>query len=181
VLAGALAKPLEVISPALARLANGKPLYSQAGHGITAGLFTGLTWIRQHTPTNAVIAVNNYDDGASRRKFANNYYYSAFAERQVFLEGWIYAQRSFELGEKQVFLGHKTPYPQRRLLNDAVFQHSDQAALETLASKYRVRYLLVDRVHNNHPSPQLPRLAQPVFANRDIAIYQISTHLQRHH
>jgi hypothetical protein len=174
VLAGALAKPLQVVSPAVARLADGTPLYSNTGHALTSGLLTGLVWIRTHTPTSAVIAVNNYGEGSTRSKVPNYYYYSAFTERRVFLEGWIYAQRSSDLGEAQVARGRKKPFPDRELLNYATFQRADGAALRTLAEQYGVRYLVVDRVHNDRFSPRLARLARPVFANRDVAIYRVS-------
>jgi hypothetical protein len=174
VLAGALAKPLQVVSPAVARLADGKPLHSNTGRALTSGLLAGLVWIRTHTPTSAVIAVNNYGEASTGSKVPTNYYYSAFAERRVFLEGWIYAQRSSDLGQAQVALGRKKPFPGRELLDYATFQRADRAALRTLTQQYGVRYLVVDRVHNDHFSPRLPRLACSVFANRDVAIYRVS-------
>ncbi len=59
------------------------------GARITPGLFRTLVWIRDRTPTGAVFAVDSPG--------LNRYYYSAFAERRVFIEAWGYAQRSRDL------------------------------------------------------------------------------------
>jgi hypothetical protein len=177
ILAGAAARMLEIAPPAIARLSAGAPQYSTTGPGLTSGLLRGLNWVRTNTPTNAVLGVNNYRDGSLYWFYGwsipDDFYYSAFAERRVFLEGWIYAQRSFELGEKQVFYGRRTPYPRRRALNDAVFQRSDRGALRTLAKRYGVTYLLVDRIHDDRVSPRLSQLAELAYANPDVAVYRV--------
>jgi hypothetical protein len=60
---------------------------SRQGQGMSVALYSGLAGVRGHTPNCAVLAVNNHylsvSDGDSRY-----FYYSAFAERRVFLERW---------------------------------------------------------------------------------------------
>jgi hypothetical protein len=105
-------------------------------------------------------------------KVPDDYYYSAIAERRVFLEGWVYAQRAFDLGERDVFLGRKVPFPARLHLNEAVFEHGNAAALRTMARSYGVKYLVVDRVHNRSSAP-LEGIARRTFADPDVAIYAV--------
>ena len=62
------------------------------GKRLTPELYGALSWIRDETPTGAVIAVNNqWKDSANTVPLAFDY--SAFSERRVFLEGWLYSQR----------------------------------------------------------------------------------------
>jgi hypothetical protein len=170
------AKPLTTVSPAVARLAAGQPLYSQTGNGLTSGLARGLAWVRTHTEAHAVLAVNNYRDGSlywvTGWRTPDDYYYTALAERRTFLEGWVYAQRAFDIGEADVFAGRKVPFPQRLALNEAVFQRADRRAFGIVTRRWHVRYLIVDRVHN-WGTPWLGYLAQRVFCNRDVVIYAV--------
>lgn len=171
------AKLLTTISPAVTRVSDGQPLYSQTGNALTGDLARGLAWVRGHTDPNAVIAVNNYRDGSlywdTGWRTPDDYYYSALGERRTFLEGWVYAQRSFEIGEGAVFAGRKVPFPRRLALNDAIFQRADRRALTTVARRWNVRYLIVDRVHN-WANPRLAYLANPVFCNHDMIIYALA-------
>jgi hypothetical protein len=170
------AKPLTTVSPAVTRVAAGQPLYSQTGNALTAGLAHGLAWVRDHTERHAVVAVNNYRDWSlywdSGSRTPNDYYYTALGERRTFLEGWVYAQRAFDIGESDVFAGHKVPFPQRLALNEAIFQQADRRAYEYVVRRWHVRYLLVDRVHN-WATPWLGYLAQRVFCNSDVVIYAV--------
>jgi hypothetical protein len=175
-LIGAVSKATGLLVPTATRLTSHQPLYSQTGNGLTAGLRRGLSWIREHTAPSAVVAVNNYRDGSLYWdygwKVPDDYYYSAMGERRVFLEGWVYAQRAFDIGERDVFLGRKLPFPARLRLNEAVFERRDRSALRTLSRGYGVRYLLIDRVHNSS-SPTLDAIARRVFADPDVAIYAV--------
>jgi hypothetical protein len=170
------AKPLTTVSPAVARFAAGQPLYSQTGNALTAGLVRGLTWVRVHTDPSAVVAVNNYRDGSlywdTGWRTPDDYYYTALSERRTFLEGWVYAQRAFDIGEADVFAGRKVPFPQRLGLNEAIFQRADRRAFDYVVRRWHVRYLFVDRVHN-WATPWLGYLALPVFCSRDAVVYAV--------
>jgi hypothetical protein len=170
------AKPLTTVSPAVSRLAAAEPLYSQTGNGLTADLARGLAWVRNHTDPHVVVAVNNYRDGslywATGWRTPDDYYYTAFGERRTFLEGWVYAQRAFDIGEAGVFAGRKVPFPQRLALNEAIFQQADRRAFAYVVGRWHVRYLFVDRVHN-WATPWLGYLALPVFCSRDAIVYAV--------
>lgn len=176
ILTALAAKPLTTVSPALTRLAHNQPLYSQTGNALTADLARGLAWLRDRTDPQAVVAVNNYRDGSlyweTGWRTPDDYYYTALGERRTFLEGWVYTQRAFDIGEGAVFAGRKVPFPKRLALNEAIFQHADRHALDTVVRRFHVRYLIVDRIHN-WATPRLTHLAHPIFNNRDITIYAV--------
>lgn len=172
----ALNTPLDVLAPAIQRAARHQRPYGTTGHGLTPGLLQGLHWLRARTRTDDVVAVSNYtsrslDQGFGQR-VPDDDYSSAFAERRVFLEGWVYAQRAFKLGEQQVFAGIKHPFPKRKALNEAVFRHADPRALRTLADHYHVRDLLVDNTHRR-ATHRLHTIASPAYHNTDVTIYQV--------
>jgi 4-amino-4-deoxy-L-arabinose transferase-like glycosyltransferase len=171
---GLLNTPLDLAPHLIDRVVAGRPTYVQAGAQVTPRIAAGFAWIRLHTPTKAVLAVNNYSTHRrhNRRPFPapDEYIYSALAERRVFLEGWVYANRSFQIGEGAVFRNARQPFPDRRRLNDAVFQRADRRALSVLVRRYGVRYLVVDRLHAD-ASRGLAQVASLAYSNRDIAIY----------
>jgi hypothetical protein len=171
------AKPLTTVSPAVTRLAAGQPLYSQTGNALTTGLARGLAWVRDHTDPHAVVAVNNYRDGSlywdTGWRTPDDYYYTALGERRTFLEGWVYAQRAFDIDEAEVFAGRKVPFPRRLALNEAIFQQADRHAFDYVVRRWRVRYLIVDRVHN-WATPWLAYLARRVFSNHDVVVYAVN-------
>jgi len=174
IVVAALNTPLDVAPHLIDRVLAGQPPYVQAGKQVTPGIAQGLGWLRDHSSPDAVIAVNNYSTHRRRRHgplpAADEYIYSALAERRVFLEGWVYANRSFQLGESAVLRGRREPFPDRRRLNDAVFKHADRRALRVLVHRYHVRYLVVDRIHGGATS-RLARLAARAYSNSDIRIY----------
>jgi hypothetical protein len=179
---GALGLPISLAQHSLMRVVHGKPPYGTFGGQMNPGLYHGLAWLRSHTSPDDVLAVNNYAAKIHHRyqpgPIPDDYAYSAFAERRVFLEGWVYANRSFQIGEGAVYAGQLEPYPTRRALNDAVFQHADPRALATLARRYHVRYLVIDRRHAPG-TRRLAAIASRVYSNPDVTIYAVSPPLPR--
>jgi hypothetical protein len=139
---------------------------SPGARGLTPELQQALAWIRRHTPPGAVIAVNNQFSDAARQS-PDYYYYSAFGERRVFLEGW-----EDTIADADQLNPTITPFPERLRLNDAVFAAGDPSALALLERKFAVRYLLVDRAHGP-VQPRLASLARVVFANRGAIVYRV--------
>lgn len=136
---GALATPFDNLKAAVSGDSGGVSL----GTTLSPDLYAALRWIREDTPTDAVIAVNNpWVDAANTVPLA--YMYSAFAERRVFLEGWGYSQRTREMGFADVVTG-ENPFAGRLALNQATFADADPDAIATLVREFGVRYLLVDR------------------------------------
>ena len=157
--AGTLATPVERLVPALTDPAP----RSTARTGLTPDLLAGLAWIRDHTSTDDVVAVNNPG--------IFEFQYAAFSERRIFLGGWGYSQRSRDEGYTEVSSGRFNPFADRLALNEAAFVGDDPAALETMRDEFGVRYLLVDRV--NGPSTDTAvsdNFGVPVFDNPDATV-----------
>jgi hypothetical protein len=132
-------------------------------------VLTGLLWLRARTSPNAVIAVNNVSNlqYPSYRYF----YYSAFSERQIFLEGFDFTP-AFSLGATRASVREL----KRRLeLTDRIFRDGSASAIEAAQRKYGVDYLLVDRRDTlpHHPPPA--SIARLVFSNADVQIYVIAS------
>ena len=167
--ASALNVPLDVVPHVIQESRKGT-LYVHSGTGLTDDLYRGLTWVREHTRTDDVIAVSNYSVNGSDPEY-DDVYYSAFTERRTFLEGWAYGIETVRKGADYEPSRANTPYARRLRLNERVFVRGDLAALRTLVRDYGVRYLLVDRTH---PRPlRLPPAVRPVFANPGVAIYAV--------
>lgn len=166
---GALDLPLDHARPVANRLLHGDPLYAASTAGLTNDLYRGLAWLRDETPEDAVIAVSNQYEYDVTSRYPSYYWYSAFGERRVFLEGWAFSARSNALGFGEVLAGNAVPYPERLRLNEAVFERGDARALGILVRDHGVRYLLVDEVHGGG-APAAQRFGSVVFANRDVTV-----------
>ncbi len=114
------------------------------GKTMTPGLYGALAWIRDETPVDSVVAVNNQWIDANDQ-VPLEFIYSGFAERRVFLEGWGYSQRTRDLGFTN-FASGANPFADRLALNRAAFA-ADPQALAMLARDYGVRYLVVDELN----------------------------------
>jgi hypothetical protein len=137
ILVGALATPFDYLRPGIQ---GASAASSGFGKQVDPGLFDALAWIRDETPTDAVIAVDNQwiDEGNTvPLEFA----YSAFAERRTFLEGWGYTQAARDRGFANVVTG-PNPFAARLDLNTRAFA-GDPAALRELADA-GVSYIVVD-------------------------------------
>jgi hypothetical protein len=169
VLVGALDTPLHTGHFIVSGLRSRQTLYasdSPLAQGLTPGLQRALAWIREHTPSDAVIAVNNQFSDAHRQS-PDYYYYSAFGERRIFIEGWQDTIPAADLSDPRI-----TPFPDRLRLNDAVFYAADPRALKIIRRDFGVRYLLVDRVHGP-VNPRLASLARVVLSNPGATVYRV--------
>jgi hypothetical protein len=161
----------EQTAPTIDHWLRGERAFEPSGvsshRGITTGLLRGLQWLRHHTQPSAVIAVNNHDLGGNGG--SRYVYYSAFGERQVFLESWQYTPQ----GARYVSLGRTaSPFPHLLEINDAAVLHASPAAISLLHDRYGVRYILIDRLHG--PAfPDLARVARPVYSNPDVSLFRI--------
>lgn len=139
---------------------------------VDRGLYDGLEWLRRRTSVDDVIAVDNY-----RRHVVGTFApifvaYSAFSERRVFLEGWYYTTRSWEVGASESLSSSIIPFPRRLRLNEAVFVRGDPNALRTLVDRFGVRYLVRD-YRNGHGRADLGKLGKLVYRNPSVAIYAV--------
>ena len=153
----------------LRRYAAGEAVYATTNNNLTRGLWDGLVWARDHLPPGAVLAVNNQSIGGDGDW--RYFYYSAFAERHTFLEGWLYSNQTHALGYDAASAGAVQPFPDRLALNKEVFGIGSSRAIAELRAQ-GVTHLLVDKVHGRGPDA-LNVLGTRVFSNRDIDIYAI--------
>lgn len=171
--ASALTSPIQ-LAPTVDRIVTGKsPAVTladpQTVRGLTPGLVVALNWLRDTTPVNTIIAVSNHWINPSETD-GRYYYYSAFSERQVFVEA--YNPLDYGLDYPPLTPAFAA-YQYRTRLNDAVFDDADPAALRILTQQYGVRFLLIDRVHHN-ADPKLLTLGRVVFTDSDATILAVS-------
>jgi hypothetical protein len=168
---GLLDTPINKLEPSLSNPGAG----TQSGRRITPELYGAMSWIRDNTPSDSVIAVNNGE--------ALEFDYSAFAERRTFFGGWGYSLRSRESGYAAVAkaLILRTAggagadlFPTRLAMNNAVFKRGDPGAAATLADQYRVQYLLADEV-NGYPVDEqaLSRFGQTVYRAPGVTVFRL--------
>jgi hypothetical protein len=172
VAAAALTSPIE-LSPAVHRLVTGAPITAiqpdpQVVWGLTPGLLSALDWLDDNSSTGAVIAVSNHWINPEQTD-GRNFYYSAFAQRQVFVEAYdpirygISTVSSTAAGRE---------YTIRQELNDAVFSNASATALDTLVHHYGVQFLFVDRIHAGF-DPAVLQLGRIVYSDHDATIVAV--------
>jgi hypothetical protein len=169
VLVGAFATPFDNLRAAVENAPGGASL----GKPMSPGLYRGLTWIRDNTPTDSVLAVNNqWIDAADTVPLEFNY--SAFGERRVFLEGWGYSQRTRELGYAMVVAG-ANPFAGRLAVNESAFADADPRALLIMAREFGVDYLVADR-DNGIPTDVagLKQRGEVVYGDPDVLVLRVS-------
>jgi hypothetical protein len=133
---------------------------SSEDQGMSAALFTGLLWVRDHTSSCAILAVNNHSLKA-RIVDSRYFYYSAFAERRVYLESWEYPAH----------WNKAQPYPARMAINTKAISQGDPSALRDLA-RMGVDYVLVDRTHGGG-AREPADVSTLVFANSALDVYRL--------
>jgi hypothetical protein len=162
--AAALTSPL-LSYPSVKAVVSGKPI-ANGRTVIVPGLLTALYWLRDHSSVNAVFAVNNHWVDPTRT-YGKFYYYTAFSERQAFIEAY---------NPYPIPPGPGTPaganFIYRMQLNDEVFNRADPSALKILTEQYGVRFLLIDRTLGPYISTVLG-LGHVVFSNQDADIVAV--------
>jgi hypothetical protein len=164
--AAALTQPL-LLYPTVRGDISGVPA-TRAPTVVPSGVLTALYWLRDHASTDAVFAVNNHwlDPGRTNGKY---YYYTAFSERQIFIE-------AYDPIRYGITPGIATPtaaiFAYRQGLNDAVFVHGDTTALRTMTQMYGVRYLFIDRLLGTE-DPAVMQLGRVVFSDADAVILAV--------
>jgi hypothetical protein len=140
------------------------PRDSPEGYGITRPLYRGLMWVRAHTRTCDVLAVNNHYSRQSTNEAAAFLYYSAFTGRHIFVESWANTSSGVRSGA--------APFPGRLALNEKAIATGDPAALRDLAQA-GVTYVLVDEIHRGG-AREPPSVSRLVFSNGALDVYRLS-------
>jgi len=135
---------------------------------LAPGLLTALQWLRDHSSIDTVFAVNNHwlDSERGNGKY---YYYTAFSERQLFIEAYDPIRFGVTPG---VASPTAATFAYRKRLNDAVFLRADDNALRIMTQDYPVRFLFIDRLLGDH-DPAVLQLGHVVFNNQDAVIVAV--------
>ena len=144
------------------------PAVPEKVRGLTPGLLAALVWLKQHSPVDAVFAVNNHwiDPAETNGKF---YYYSAFSERQVFVEAYDPIRFGITTG---LATAAGINFALRQRLNNAVFDDANTRALRMLTERYSVAFLFIDRV-NGSANPAVVSMGKVVFSGADATIVAV--------
>jgi hypothetical protein len=138
------------------------PADSPLAYGMNAALYRGLLWVRAHTRPCDVLAVNNHAGWAHDSRPSAYLFYSAFAERRVFLESWAFTPSG---------IAGREPFPGRLALNDRAVVRGDPRALRELA-RLGVSYVLIDKTHRAG-APEPPSVSKLVFDNSALVVYRL--------
>ena len=163
---GSTDTPLDVLPPVVDAW-QGTPAHLESGRGLTPAVLEGLRWVRGHSSKQAILAVNNHyanEEGTDPRAFL----YSAFSERRILIQSWLYTERAHKLGLARVADG-LLPYPELTRLNDRAFS-GDAAAAADLACR-GVDWLVLDRRYAPRTVP--PELEPAAYENADLAVYRL--------
>jgi hypothetical protein len=140
----------------------------QSVWGLTPDLLTALGWLQNHTSVDTVFAVSNHWVDPAKTD-GRDYFYSAFSERQAFVEAYDPIRFGITTGLATA-IGRNFAY--RQQLNNAVFNDADAAALGVLMQQYAVRFLFIDRIHGQ-VDPAVLRMGRIVFSNADATIVAV--------
>ncbi len=161
-----LVKPLDAALPRAWKVITHtriSSLDSRQNQGMTAALYRGLIWVREHTNSCDLLAVNNHSiKAATTTNWSRYYYYSAFTERRIYLESWF-----------QTSLGTKgrEPFPARLALNELAVGRGDPGALHELR-RQGVSYVLLDKTHGGGAA-EPSSVSRLVFANSALDVYRL--------
>jgi hypothetical protein len=172
VAATALTFPIQ-LAPTVKKVLAGERLAviqpdPQSVWGLTPDLLTALGWLQNHTSVDTVFAVSNHWVDPAKTD-GRDYFYSAFSERQAFVEAYDPIRFGITTGLATA-IGRNFAY--RQQLNNAVFNDADAAALGVLMQQYAVRFLFIDRIHGQ-VDPAVLRMGRIVFSNADATIVAV--------
>jgi hypothetical protein len=151
---------------------------------LTNELLSGLHWLRANSKTDAIIAVNFtqelwkekknwcYSESSEKGKY---WYYSAFSERRIFLEGAFNTPQFHRWVNVYKQSQAHIPFADRRALLNRFFKNKDKSALTEMKDYFKVSYLLVDKRRDTNEWLRLidHNLIQLTYSNKDVDIYKI--------
>jgi hypothetical protein len=151
-------------------LPNAQPLAIAYTKTMTRGLYDGMAWVRENTPTNTALAISV--NGATGPDAA--YFFAAgFTERRIFWGGYGNSNKTHLVGYEKVMRGEAQPYPERFALNQRLFFAPDTQTANTLRRDYGVTHLLVIKAHGGQRG-NVSTIATQVFANDDLEVWRLN-------
>ena len=126
---------------------------------LTPSLYEGLTFLRENTDKDAIIA--SYRSFIYSEDNPRFFYYSAFSERRMVIEGWQYMSKVRQ-GEAQ-----------RRYADMAtLYTTQDAIVAAQILDKYSVDYLILETAISQKLNFNGSQLLIPRFQNNEVEIYQ---------
>lgn len=127
---------------------------------LTPGLYEGLNYLRNNAPPQALVAGRRFYGISGRQVW---FYYSAFSEHRMVLEGWEFMP-SVRYAEAE-----------QRHNDIALLYHTrSQTQARSIVQKYKIDYLIADKKYPSlHPHCPLSSFLKPVFNNNEVTIYQV--------
>lgn len=132
-------------------------------------------WLRDHSSPDDVVATDAHCLYITAQGYCDSrsFWLSAYSERRVLVEGWLFAPRAAELIAK-TGAGVYLPFWDQSLLdlNDEAFTTPTPEVLAQLRDEHHVRWLVLDRAWHDEPA-ELTELADRRYDNGAIVIYQL--------
>lgn len=130
---------------------NNKPM--------TPAVYQGMGYLRTQSPPDAVIA--SFRSFWLNKENPRFFYYSAFSERRMVVEGWMYMRPEYqELAWQRYEDMHK------------LFYTRDTAVAVEILHQYDIDYILVDKGHGQRLRFAWPEIVDKVFTNAEVDIYR---------
>lgn len=125
---------------------------------LTAGLYEGLTFLRDNTDEDSIIASYRALLSKESPRF---YYYSAFSERRILVEGWQYMSVGYQ---EEAYIRYED---MKKLYNTR-----DVNTAASIIVKYNISYLIVDKNYRQKLKFEKDKLLIQRFENDEVEIYQ---------
>jgi hypothetical protein len=171
-LTASLDAPLDVFSNPAKDLVEGNKLYPTSPAGLRPREVRGMEWIRDNLPQNAILAVSNDRTPKTVRLGPSDGDYPAFTERRTLREEWAFTAKANELGQIDVAALRVDPFPERTMLERAVYGRADRTALREMEERYGVTHIVVSK-KDGPVTPRLYSLGRVVFSNGAIDVIQL--------
>jgi hypothetical protein len=162
------------VAPTLSSLRYvGRPVAGSTYNSIAPGGIEAARFIRQRSSPDDLIATNIHCHApAAKVCHTASFWIPGYAERRVLVEGWAYTAKANEDGTSKNAL-HGPFWDQEKLrINDEAFTAPTRDGLESLRTKYGVRWLLADERVRKMPD-ELARLAELRFQSGTVRVYQL--------
>ncbi len=117
----------------------------------------GYSWLCENTDDDCIIATDRYSEKQNRKDIF--FYMSAFAERQIFLEGYSYSDISDEISDEM------------KTINASFYSDNAGIAKEAL-KKHGIDYLVVSTIENPDYIAD-DSILELVYGNEDMKIYKV--------
>jgi hypothetical protein len=162
------------VSPTLASLRYvSRPSAGYGFDSIAPGGIEAARFIRERSGPDDLIATNIHcHDPAAKRCHHSTFWIAGYAERRVLVQGWSYTAEANATGNATGALYGPFWDQEKLRINDDAFTAPTRAGLETLRTKYGVRWLLADERVDALPT-DLNRLADLRFQAGTVRVYQL--------